>query len=160
MRRRRIHGTERFSSLAPTVSHWDCWAWSQAPGIPLDLWLIGMTPVVPEAAGGLGCAEQHPSEHPSKHPAWHDNRVMWDVGSRTLGWDLLSLQHLLGWPQQWAVRTRPSVESWDVHGAWECTWGSRGCSEPALVSLQLGKALAGQVCSWVEWNWCQDLRWG
>lgn len=107
--------------------------------IPSELWLIRMTPAVPEAAGGLGCAEQHPH---CTHPAWHDNRVMWDVGSRTLDWDLLSLQHLLGWPQQWAAGTRPSVESGDVHGAWGCSWGTTGCSEPASVSLQLGKALA------------------
>lgn len=44
--------------------------------IPSEQWLIRMTPAVPEAAGGLGCAEQHPS----KRPAWYHNRAMWEVG--------------------------------------------------------------------------------
>lgn len=119
MRRRRIHGSERFSSLALTVSHSEAWLGTGPSSrhsrcwqlIPSELWLIGVTPAVPEAAGGLGCAEQHPSEHPSEHPARHDNGVVWGVGSRTLDWDLLSLQHLLSWPRQWAAGTRPSVES-------------------------------------------------
>lgn len=133
----------------PSSRHPCCWQL-----IPSELWLVGMTPAVPEAAGGLGCAEQYPSEHPSKRSAWHDNRAVWGVGSRTPDWDLLSLQHLLSWSWQWAAGTRPSVESGDVHGAWGCSWGTRGCSEPALVNLQLGKALAGRVCFWMEWDWC------
>ncbi|KFO58196.1 N-acetyl-beta-glucosaminyl-glycoprotein 4-beta-N-acetylgalactosaminyltransferase 1, partial [Corvus brachyrhynchos] len=48
--------------------------------IPSELWLSGMTPAVPEAPGGQGCAERHPSKHPSEHPAWRDHRAVWEAG--------------------------------------------------------------------------------
>lgn len=94
--------------------------------IPSELWLVGMAPAVPEAPGGVGLCRAASLRAPLQA-----SRLAWprgDVGcSRTLERDLLSLPRLLGWPRQWAVGNGPGVESGDVHGAWGCSWGTRGC---------------------------------